>query len=106
VTGRIRPVALGTPEADRLLADMPEARRMESWHLVDESGEVHSRGAGFAPLLRELPLGEPLALLPALFPHEAEGAYRLVAQNRTTIGRLIPDLVKFGAEWLIARRAG
>jgi hypothetical protein len=104
VTGHIRPVALGTPEADRLLADMPEAKRMESWHLVDESGEIHSRGHGFAPLLRKLPLGAPLALLPALFPGEAEGAYRLVSENRTPIGRLIPDVVKAGADWLISRR--
>jgi hypothetical protein len=85
---------------------MPEAERMRSWHLVDESGAVHSAGDGFAPLLRELPGGLPLALLPRLFPRESQIAYRLVAENRTPLGRLVPGVVKARADWLIARRAG
>ena len=57
----VRPVALGTEEANRLLGDMPGDEQRSSWHLVDESGEVHSAGAGFEPLLRLLPGGGPFA---------------------------------------------
>jgi predicted DCC family thiol-disulfide oxidoreductase YuxK len=97
-------VALGTPEADCLLASLPEERRMASWHIVEPSGEVSSAGAGFAPLLRKLPGGWPLAFVADLLPGEAELAYRLVADNRTPLGRLIPGVVKSQAERLIARR--
>src|SRR3954447_10141593 len=57
----IRPVALGTDEADGLLGDMPADRQRSSWHLVDDAGGIHSAGAGFPPLLRLLPAGRPLA---------------------------------------------
>jgi predicted DCC family thiol-disulfide oxidoreductase YuxK len=102
--GELRPVALGSPEADRLLAELPEAERMASWHLVEPSGEVSSAGAGFAPLLSRLPAGWPLALVARTFPDEAELAYRLVANNRTPLGRLIPGLVKRQAERVIRHR--
>ncbi len=96
---------LGSTEADRLLAEMPKERRMASWHLVEPSGHVSSAGAGFAPLLRQLPGGWPLARLAELFPGEADLAYRLVAENRTPLGRLIPGVVKSRASWLLERRA-
>ena len=79
---------------------------MASWHLVEPSGKVNSAGAGFAPLLRRLPGGWPLAFLAELLPGEAELAYRLVAGNRTPLGRMIPGIVKAQAERLIERRAG
>jgi predicted DCC family thiol-disulfide oxidoreductase YuxK len=98
-------VPLGSPEADRLLAGLPKERRMASWHLVEPSGEVSSAGAGFAPLLRRLPGGWPLARLAELFPGEAGLAYRLVAENRTPLGRLIPGVVRSRANWMLERRA-
>ena len=61
--GALRPVALETEEADRLLAGMPKERQMASWHLVDADGRVSSAGAGFAPVFRLLPGGSPLASL-------------------------------------------
>ncbi|MDP9187873.1 MAG: DUF393 domain-containing protein, partial [Actinomycetota bacterium] len=39
-SGRLRPVALQDPEADRLLAGMPEEERMDSWHWVTGDGDV------------------------------------------------------------------
>ncbi len=33
----LRPLPLGTGEADRLLADLTPEQRNASWHLVDES---------------------------------------------------------------------
>src|SRR4029077_831815 len=68
----VRPVALGTEEAIRLLGDMPAAERFSSWHLVDDGGAVHSAGAGFPPLLRRLPGGAALGAPPPRVPHTAE----------------------------------
>jgi predicted DCC family thiol-disulfide oxidoreductase YuxK len=80
--GRLRPVALQDPEADELLGGMDEKRKMASWHLVTEDGRVYSAGAAFAPLLRLLPGGRPLAALTAAFPGLTERAYRHVARTR------------------------
>ncbi len=102
--GRLRPVALQAPEADRLLGDMPEEQRMASWHLVLPGGEVRSGGAAFAPLLRLLPGGAPLAPLPAAFPVAAERAYRLVAGNRHKLGPHVPRASAERARERIARR--
>ena len=61
---------------------------MASWHLVSD-GDVSSGGAAFAPLGRLLPGGRPLAALADRFPRAAERAYRLVADHRTGLGRLV-----------------
>jgi predicted DCC family thiol-disulfide oxidoreductase YuxK len=101
---RLRPLALGTPEADRLLAGMSEEQRWGSWHIVEPNGSLRSAGEGFAPLLRTLPGGKPLAALAQRSPEGAERAYRLVAGNRSRLGRLVPGALKRRAERAIARR--
>jgi predicted DCC family thiol-disulfide oxidoreductase YuxK len=63
--GSIRPVAIQSEEADRLLTGVPEQERLASWHLVDESGTVRSAGAAFPELFRLLPAAAPLAALTA-----------------------------------------
>ena len=103
--GRLRPVALGSAEANRLLAAMPEEERMASWHLVEPGGAVRSAGAAFAPLLRLLPGGAPLAAAAERFPGASARGYRFVADNRSRIGRLVPQVAKARADALIARRA-
>jgi len=85
----LRPVALQDPEAARLLAGMGEDERMASWHLIGADGRVVSSGAALVPLGRLLPGGRPLAALAARFPRAAERAYRLVADHRTGLGRLV-----------------
>jgi predicted DCC family thiol-disulfide oxidoreductase YuxK len=85
----LRPVALQDPEADRLLAGMEKDERMASWHLVGPDGRVFSGGAAFVPLGRLLPGGRPLVTLAEHFPRAAERAYRLVADHRTGLGRLV-----------------
>jgi predicted DCC family thiol-disulfide oxidoreductase YuxK len=82
------PVALQDPEAARLLEGMEEEERMASWHLVSD-GDVSSGGAAFVPLGRLLPGGRPLAALADRFPGGAEWAYRLVADRRSALGRVI-----------------
>jgi len=83
---------------------MPEERRWDSWHIVQD-GRVSSAGAGFAPLLRLLPGGGPPALLAGRFPRAAERAYRLVADNRSRLGPLVPGAVERRADELIERRS-
>lgn len=84
---RLRPVAIQSEEGQRLLANMPESERLDSWHLVLPSGEVCSAGAAAAPLAALLPAGRPLAFLFRSFPGLTERAYRLVAANRNRFAR-------------------
>jgi predicted DCC family thiol-disulfide oxidoreductase YuxK len=100
----LRPVALSSPEADRLLAGMAPADRMASWHLVAREGRVCSAGAAFAPLARALPGGAPLAALAERFPRAAERAYRAVADRRSAFGRSITAGARRRADRRIASR--
>jgi predicted DCC family thiol-disulfide oxidoreductase YuxK len=100
----IRPIALGTAEAKRLLGDMPLGEQFSSWHLVDESNDVRSAGAGFEPLLRMLPGGAPLASAAARFPDATERGYRAVSGNRGIFGRLVTDGAKRRADARIEER--
>jgi predicted DCC family thiol-disulfide oxidoreductase YuxK len=100
----LRPVALGSEEADRLLADMPEERRMASWHLVDPDGGVNSAGAAFPPLFRLLPGGHPLAAVASKFPGAVDRGYRWVAANRSRFGPLVTAGAKRRADERIRTR--
>lgn len=87
--GRLRPVALQDPEADRLLADLDREQRMASWHLLAPDGSRSSAGEAVAPLLRMLPGGAPAAAVAERFPALTEAAYRSVAAHRGALYRLI-----------------
>ena len=100
--GRLRPVALTDPEADRPLAGMPEDERMASWHLVTPDGAVRSAGAAFSPLFRLLPGGAPLAGLAERFPRLAERGYRWVADHRSLLGRALPASARRWADRVIS----
>src|SRR5256714_13717385 len=102
--GVVKPAALDSPEADIALAGIPDEERMSSWHFVDPAGRLHSAGAGFAPLLRLLPGGTPLAAAAARAPRMTEHAYRWVAGRRSVFGRLVTDGAKRRADERIARR--
>jgi predicted DCC family thiol-disulfide oxidoreductase YuxK len=101
-THRVRPVALGTEEADRLLADLSPDQRAASWHLVSPAGERTSAGLAAVPLLRLLPGGRPPAALLAKLPGVTERTYRWVADHRSWFSRLIPDRAKQRADERIA----
>jgi predicted DCC family thiol-disulfide oxidoreductase YuxK len=101
----VRPVALGTPEANSLLAGVPAAERPRSWHLVDEGGTVHSAGAGFEPLFRLLPGAGPLAAAAARFPGATESGYRFVSGNRSIWGKFVTDGAKQRADRRIGERS-
>ena len=100
----IRPVAIQSEEADRMLGAMPETERLASWHLVDREGTVRSAGAAFPGLLRLLPGGAPLAALTSRAPRATDRAYRWVAGNRSRWGKLVTDGAKRRADERIAER--
>jgi predicted DCC family thiol-disulfide oxidoreductase YuxK len=101
----LRPVPLQDQPASDLLSPVPQATRMDSWHLLSTGGEVHSAGAAIGPLLRILPGGRPLAALAERWPRAAERAYRAVADRRGALGRLLPRTLIARADRLIARRS-
>jgi predicted DCC family thiol-disulfide oxidoreductase YuxK len=87
---RLRPLALGTPAADALLGDLTPAERLASFHLVSPSGTRTSAGPAVPALLRLLSAGRVPAALLAAFPWLTERAYWWVADNRSTLSRLVP----------------
>jgi predicted DCC family thiol-disulfide oxidoreductase YuxK len=101
---RLRPLALGTPEADRLLGDLAPGQREASWHLIDPAGHRASAGAAGAPVLRLLPGGALPAAALHRVPAQTERLYGFVAGHRSAIGPWIPDAVKRRATQLVRRR--
>ena len=99
--GRLRPVALGSDEADSLLDGMSEEVRMASWHLA-EPGAVHSAGAALAPVFTLLPGARPLARLFARFPRASERGYRWAADHRSLLGRVLPAAARRWADRVIS----
>jgi predicted DCC family thiol-disulfide oxidoreductase YuxK len=102
---RLRPLALGTEEANRLLVEVDPADRAASWHLIDPEGRVRSAGAAAPDLLRLLPAGSLGAALLTRAPRLTERAYRWVADQRSTLGRPIGDRAVARADELIVARA-
>ena len=104
--GAIRPVAIQSEEADRLLTGMPEQERLASWHLVEQNATVRSAGEAFPTLLRRLPGGSLLAALTARAPRATDRAYRWVAGNRARWGKLVSEGAKRRADRRISGRNG
>jgi len=103
--GRLRPVALDSPEADELVGDLPEEQRMGSWHIVLEGGTRESAGRALAPLMRSLPGGRPPAALVERFPRFADRAYFAAADRRSALGKLVTAGARRRACERIARRS-
>jgi predicted DCC family thiol-disulfide oxidoreductase YuxK len=89
--GRLRAAPIQSEEGNRLLADLSEADRLASWHLVTPDGGRHSGGAATAPMARILPSGAPVAFLAETFPRSTDRLYRWVARHRDTLGRRLGE---------------
>jgi predicted DCC family thiol-disulfide oxidoreductase YuxK len=86
---RLHPLPIQSAEGQRLLADVPEHERLESWHLVDATGRVSSGGDAFPAVFRLLPGGRPLGAVAAAAPGASRAAYWLVARSRSFLGRCL-----------------
>lgn len=104
--GALRPLPLGTAEADSLLADLTPTQRNSSWHLVDSSGRRNSAGAALAPALSLLPGGRAPAALVARAPHITERAYRWVVDHRGLLGRFVPGAARRWADRVVEAHGG
>ncbi|MDQ2759898.1 MAG: DUF393 domain-containing protein [Actinomycetota bacterium] len=101
---QLAPVAIQTPAADAVLADLSAEERMRSWHLIAPDGRRFSAGAAATPLLRLLPGGAVPAALLRSAPTLTERTYRWVADHRSSLSQAIPNRLKAYATALIERR--
>jgi predicted DCC family thiol-disulfide oxidoreductase YuxK len=127
----LRPLPLGTPEADQLLADLSVEERNASWHLfvgaeatprtpaagacppAGASGAAapagparFSAGAALSPALALLPHGRIPSALVARIPRSTERGYRWVADHRGLLGRFVPARARRWADRVIAAHGG
>jgi predicted DCC family thiol-disulfide oxidoreductase YuxK len=101
---RLRPLPLGTPEADRLLADLSPDERAGSWHLVAPDGTRWSAGSAAPHLFRLLSGGRLPAAVFAAAPAVTDRVYRWVADHRSSLSRFVPVAAKRRADRKIAAR--
>ncbi len=87
---RLYPMPIQEPEAQRLLASVPEGERLLSAHVRTREGAILSGAAGAPALLRQLPGGRPLAALASITMPLARLVYRLVTSARPAIGSILP----------------
>jgi predicted DCC family thiol-disulfide oxidoreductase YuxK len=92
--GRLRSLALQSPAADDLLADLTPAERIATWHLISPAGARRSGGAALAPLLALLPHGRAPAAALARIPGLTDRGYRWTAEHRAQLAKLLPARVK------------
>lgn len=88
--GRLALLPLEDPEAEALVAPLPDQERFTSWHLVRPEGAISSRGAAVIDLLGAL--GHPrISRAAAQAAGPIERLYSLVADHRDKLGRFAPD---------------
>jgi hypothetical protein len=77
-------------EAAALIAPLAEHERLASWHLVRPDGRISSRGVAGVELADVLGF-ERLAGAGSRLGGSIERLYRLVAEHRDELGRVVPD---------------
>jgi predicted DCC family thiol-disulfide oxidoreductase YuxK len=92
--------------ADDELRAVPTDKRMRSWHLRTEDGQMYSAGAAFPVLLARLPGGRAAGALLRRLPAAAlDRAYYAVASRRDRAGRLLTDRGRARARRRVAQRS-
>lgn len=81
---------LTDPEAEVLLAPIPERERLSSWHLVHPDSRYSSRGSAGIDLVASLGYRRVWATA-ARFAGPLERLYAIVAAHRDKLGRVVPD---------------
>jgi predicted DCC family thiol-disulfide oxidoreductase YuxK len=100
---RLRPVAIESPEGERELGDLGEAR-LESWHLVRD-GRRWSGGRAFAPLLEDLPGGRLLAPIARRLECLLVPGYRWIADHRSGLSKVVSKRGMRRADAVVAARS-
>ena len=100
---KLRFATIQGPVGDELLADLPPAARLESFHFIDDEGARTSGGAALAPLFASLPAGAPPSVAMRMLPGLADRGYRSVAGHRVGISRLVPSRSKRWARQVLER---
>jgi len=77
---------------------------MASMHVVSAGGSRASGGAALGVLLGDLPGGKPPAALARRFCRAADVAYRLVADRRGQLSRLVPAALSRRADHFVEDR--
>jgi len=85
---RLRPVAIQSDEGQRLLAEIPASRRLDTFHLLTPGGHVLSGPEAAAPLSRLLKGGHVPSRAMRRFPDQTARAYGFVSRHRGLLGRL------------------
>lgn len=78
-------MAIGSPKANRLLAELDAEEQWATSHYIGPDGKVLSGGASALALFAQIPLTAPLVWLYRLIPgHRVliEKLYRYIADNR------------------------
>ena len=79
-------------EAAALLASLSPEQRLASWWIALPNGSLLGQGAGLPALFEAMRITRPLGVVARALPGRLlDRTYELVARNRRTIGRLVPD---------------
>jgi predicted DCC family thiol-disulfide oxidoreductase YuxK len=100
---RLDAAPIESTRGERLLAGMPEATRLASWHVV-QGESTRSAGAAVPVALAVLPGGAPIAAVTARFPRTTSRAYDWIAGHRALLGRLLGRRARPWAERVLAER--
>ena len=96
-------MAIQSAEGERLLAGVPAELRLVSAHAVGADGRVFSAGDAAAPIAAVLPGGGVVEQVLRLLGPLTRGAYRLVAGNRSRLGRLVTPAMLARADAALRR---